>query len=131
MNEELHIRYVERHAKMKELEAEVDAIKIELADMEKELIERFMNLQIDKISLKGGATIRLDRKIWPKVFDKDLAIWALKKAGLEALLARESYQVQALAGYLRELDKNDEPLPDQFKGIIEPNPVYKIIVTKY
>lgn len=128
--DDLHIQYADKIKTIKDKEAEVKDLKKEAAVMEATLIERFASDTIDKLSIKGGVTLRLDCKIWPKVSSPELAVDALRKAGLDMLVAHETYQTQALAGYLRECAKNDEPLPDAFKGIIEPNPVYKIIVTR-
>jgi len=129
--DELHNRFATKYMEMKDLEDKVKSIKNDLAVMEQALIEKFTTEGVNKMSLKGGITLRIDCKIWPKVFSPEAAVSAIKAAGLMMLLARETYQTQSLAAYLRECDKNGDPLPEEFANIITPNPVYKIIATRH
>jgi hypothetical protein len=128
---ELHTKFAEKYISMKDLESQVKQMKAELAVMETALIEKLTSEGLNKISLKGGLTLRVDDKIYPKVSSSEEAVTAIRAAGLEMLLAKENYQAQSLAAYLRECDRNGDPLPEQFTGIIEPNHVYRIIASRH
>lgn len=130
---ELHLRFAELDQAKDEMEAKLKDIKKELETMSDALVNQFMDQQIQKISIKGGVTLRLDCKIWPKKKDgvsTPEVVNAIKAAGMPELLVKENYQTQSLAAYLRELDKSGESLPPELSAVIEPNPVYKIIATK-
>jgi hypothetical protein len=128
----LHQQFADKYLRLKELEQEVKQIKEEISVIEQALIEKFAEDGVKKMSLEGGVTLRVDCKIWPKILtSNEEAIAAIKAAGMTELLTKENYQTQTLASFLRELDKNDEPLPKEFQGIIAPNPVYKIIANRY
>jgi hypothetical protein len=131
---ELHNRFAEKWQEKEDLEVSLKNIKKELEVMSEALVDKFLNEQVQKISLKGGTTLRLDCRIWPKMCEGKTAadaVAAIKAAGMPELLVKEGVQTNSLAAYLRDLDKSGDPLPLEFEGIISPNPVYKIIATKH
>ena len=99
--------------------------------MSEALVNVFLDAGIQNVRLKGGVTLRIDRKVWPKIHGStNDVVAAIKKAGLLDLLAKETYQSNSLARFLRDLDETGDELPPEFAGVIEANPVYKIVPTR-
>lgn len=97
--------------------------------MEQGLIDHMANAGVDKVSLTGGRTIVINEQIWPKYGDKSIAIKALKEAGIVDMV-EEGFNHNRLAAYIRELIRQDQELPDAFKGKIKPHTVQKLVARK-
>jgi len=125
------------HAKRK-LEAKAKEIGKKLTKWQEPLMNEMLNDEIDKISLKGGDTIRIDEKIWAKILvldefgntDKEKIVAALREANLDYLVTKETFNHNSLAAYLRELDQSEKSLPESLKDVIKPNPVFKLITKR-
>ena len=114
----------------KKLDAKSSQIGKELEKMMPALIDHMIDEETDKVSFKGGITLRIQPQIWAKYDDRKEAIEALKEAGLTDMV-EEGFNAQTLASYLRELNAAGEDLPEAFKGKIEANTVQKLIAKKY
>ena len=66
--------------------------------------------------------VHLNRTIWAKCVDEDWgrAVAALKDAGLEEFIETK-YDSRKFSVYLRELDKENKPLPEPLMGAVEAN----------
>ena len=126
-------RYARLYLARKKLKEKYDALTKKLVPMEKALINHMLDQDepVERISLKGGITIDIGTMIWAKVLtdDKQKLAEALTEAGLEHMLS-SGVNAQSLSAYLRELDRENQPLPDILKDLIEPNPVDSLKVRK-
>jgi hypothetical protein len=122
----------------RKLEAKVKQINLILEHMAQPLIDHMVDEEVDKLSLKGGITIKLDRTIWAKIIakdefgatDKERVVAALRDAGLNELINAETYNSQSLSKYIRDLAKAQKKIPDEIADVVEANPVPKLIVKK-
>ena len=138
LNTDLAKKYAKWDRAKKQLEAKARLIGKKLDGWSPTLIDHMIDEEIDKISLKGGLTLSLQEMIWAKIEakdkfgnnDKPRIVAALRQAQLDDLVTDETYNSNALSYYLRELDRNDEKLPEELVGIVRPNPVQKIVVKK-
>jgi hypothetical protein len=122
----------------RKLEAKVKQINLILEHMAQPLIDHMVDEEVDKLSLKGGITIKLDRTIWAKIIakdefgavDKERVVAALRDAGLNELINAETYNSQSLSKYIRDLAKAQKKIPDEIADVVKANPVPKLIVKK-
>jgi hypothetical protein len=122
----------------RKLEAKVKQINLILEQMAQPLIDHMVDEEVDKLSLKGGITIKLDRTIWAKIIakdefgavDKERVVAALRDAGLNELINAETYNSQSLSKYIRDLAKAQKKIPDEIADVVKANPVPKLIVKK-
>jgi len=126
MNPELLRKFVDLKAEKARLESALEQIKDQLGETEKKLLDCFGELGIDSTRF-NGSTIFIKRSLFPKIVegDRKAAALALKDAGLGDLL-KEDFNLQTLRSFINERDKNDEPLPESFKGIIETSEVFTL-----
>ena len=111
------------------LKSKLKEIEERLAKQETILLNHLTDLEIDKVSLKGGISLFTRTVIWAKCKDKQSAINAIKEAGEEWMI-QEGFNSQTLSSFLRELDKIGQELPKEFKGVIEANPKTNLIAKK-
>jgi hypothetical protein len=122
----------------RKLEAKVKQINLILEHMAQPLIDHMVDEEVDKLSLKGVITRKLDRTIWAKIIakdefgavDKERVVAALRDAGLNELINAETYNSQSLSKYIRDLAKAQKKIPDEIADVVKANPVPKLIVTK-
>jgi len=126
MNTQALKRYANWFFAKKKLQAKLKQIEGKLEKESAILLDHLADLEIDKVSLKGGITLFSKTTIWAKCKDKESAINAIKEAGEEWMI-QEGFSTQALSMFLRELDKSGKELPEEFKGVIEANPKTNLI----
>ena len=118
---------------IKKLEDKAKELKEKALMMEDGLIEHMLSEGIDKISIRDpkypGLTLFIRNEIWEGHTTKEEAIQALKDAGLGSMV-EEGFNSQRLSAYLRELDRDNEPLPKEFEGRIRANPTQKLIAKR-
>jgi hypothetical protein len=132
-------KYARKYKAMKVMDAFVKKLRKELDTEAPGLIDHLVDCETNVLSLKNGDTLTIKREIWPKILVKDendvgdkvKVVKALRAAGLNEIVTKETYQVQKLASYLRELAKGEQPLPEPLVGIIESNSVPKLIVKTF
>ena len=118
---------------IKKLEDKAKELKEKASMMEEGLIEHMLSEGIDKISIRDrkypGLTLFIRTDIWEGHTTKDEAIQALKDAGLGDMV-QEGFNSQRLSAYIRELDRDNKPLPAEFEGIIFSNPTQRLIAKR-
>lgn len=116
---------------IKKLESKASQLKEKAVVMEQGLVDHLIDEGLDKVSITDGSgmILYIQPQIWAKVEDKQKAIQALRDAGLGELV-EEGFNSQRLSAYLRELVRDNIPLPKQFEGVISPNPVQKLMVKR-
>lgn len=132
LNIGLYKKYAALYTAKKKLEAKAKELGERLREMQGDLIEELLIHEVDRLPLKGGRTIYIDTKIWPKFKNgatREDVVEALKEDGYHELVA-EGYNSQRLASVLREFDKMEEPLPKCLDKVIESNPVANLVVRK-
>ena len=124
VTEEYAIQMDERNR----LEAELSAVKKRLADLEPDVLKWFEAQGLSSAKLSDGRTIYLRRELWAgraDGVDNEEACSALIASGLTDLV-EPHYNVNTLSAYLRELDKNGDPLPPPMQGKIIVREVFKV-----
>lgn len=111
--------YVRLRREQKNREAEAAQVK-DLADaLEQELLEDFAENTIQSVTV-DNTTVYLSRSLWAQVepgVDRTEVLSALRDAGLGHFVS-ESFNTQTVSSYLRDLDREGEPLPDELHGLI-------------
>lgn len=130
---ELVHRYVELVKRKREIEAELRAVKTELGEgdggpgrVEKAALDWMVENGMQSVRV-DGMTLYVNRQLWAGPTDGDYhaACEALKSAGLGDLV-QERFNVQTLSSWVRERDKDGEPLPAAFAGRIEVAEVFRL-----
>lgn len=114
----------------KEFEAKAKWCLEEMEKLQPQLESMMIDLEMSKLSFNNGVTSSLRTTIWAKVHDQQKAVKLLKDAGLNHLVLGERVNYQSLSAHLRACEENHEELPEEWKGIIEPNPTTKIVPKK-
>ena len=104
-------RYLELHKKRKELEAELDTVKEQMAGMESTIIDEFDTVGVESIKINGH-TIYKRTMLWAGAIDGDYdtPCRAMKRNGMKDFV-HQRFNVQQLSSYIRELDRNGEEIP--------------------
>ena len=121
-------RFVELEKQKKETENQLDSIKDELAALDADLQQEFIEAGIQSIRC-NGRTVYIHRQFWAGMVDGDRprAMAALRAAGLNDYVF-ETFNTQSLSAYVRERIKSGEEeqdtddvyilLPESFRGNI-------------
>lgn len=122
--------YVELNRRKRELEAEVNLLKKQIAPIEAELLDEYAAEGVRSKGTQDGATVYLTRKIWARATDlgKPAACAALKRAGLGDYV-EEGFNTNSLSAYFRERAKEleeqtgapvaiDDVLPSELRDVI-------------
>jgi hypothetical protein len=126
MNTEELKRFVALEERRRQLEAEVDTIKAEAAELEQLLLPQFEQEGFEKVSI-DGRTVYVERKLWAKAKDgnKAAVCKALKRARLGDYV-EETFNTNSLSAYVRDLDREDRPLPPSLREVLEVSEVFKL-----
>ena len=126
MNTEELKRFVALEERRRQLEAEVDTIKAEATELEQRLLPQFEQEGFEKISV-DGRTVYVERKLWAKARDgnKAAVCKALKRARLGDYV-EETFNTNSLSAYVRELDREERPLPPSLREVLEVSEVFKL-----
>lgn len=126
--------YVELIHRKRELESQLRQVKEQLGEtegsgpgaMERRALEYFGQNGVQSLKL-NGMTLYVNRQLWAHAKDGDFVAGclALKEAGLGDFVA-ERFNVQSLSAWVRERDRNGEPLPEAFKDRIEVSEVFRL-----
>lgn len=120
-------RYRDLREAQKRSKAESEGLREEADRLEQELLEDFVEEGVQNVRV-DGSTVFLHRQIWAgkeEGVETPAVVSALKTAGLGHLVG-ENYNGQTLAAYLRDLDRNEEPMPAELVGVIKPVEVFQI-----
>jgi len=126
MNAEQLRTYVNLEQQRLDLEARIDAIKKETAELEASLLPQFEQDAIDRISI-DGRTVYVERKLWAKAKDgdKSAVCKALKRCRLGDYV-EESYNTNSLSAYIRELDREGKQLSPSLATVLDVSEVFKL-----
>jgi hypothetical protein len=130
MNTEELKRFVALEDRRKQLEAEVDSIKAETAELEERLLPQFEQGGFEKISI-DGRTVYIERKLWAKAKngDKSAVCRVLKRCRLGDYV-EETFNTNSLSAYVRELDREERPLSPSLAAVLEVSEVFKLRTRK-
>jgi len=119
-------RFVALDERRHQLEAEVDTIKAEATELEGRLLPQFEQSGTERIAI-DGRTVYVERKLWAKAKDGDKAAVckALKRAHLGDYV-EETFNSNSLSAYVRELDREERPLPPSLREVLEVSEVFKL-----
>ncbi len=126
MNTDELKRFVALEERRRQLEAEVDAVKAEAAQLEELLLPQFEQAGLERVSI-DGRTVYIERKLWAKAKDGDKAAVckALKRCRLGDYV-EETFNTNSLSAYVRELDREDRPMPPSLREVLEISEVFKL-----
>lgn len=126
MNTEELKRFVSLEERRRQLEAEIDTIKAEAAELEGVLLPQFEQGGFEKVSI-DGRTVYVERKLWAKAKDGDktAVCQALKRARLGDYV-EETFNTNSLSAYVRELDREGRPLPPSLREVLEVSEIFKL-----
>jgi hypothetical protein len=119
-------RFVALEERRRQLETEVDSIKTEAAELESRLLPQFEQSGTERIAI-DGRTVYVERKLWAKAKDGDKAAVckALRRARLGDYV-EETFNTNSLSAYVRELDREERPLPSSLRDVLEVSEVFKL-----
>lgn len=122
-------RFIELENAKKEAEALLDGIKEEIASLDLDLQQEFIEAGVQSVRC-NGRTVYLHRQFWAGMVDGDRprAVTALRTAGMDDYVF-ETFNTQSLSAYVRERVKSGQEdgqlvedvymlLPDSFRGAI-------------
>jgi len=119
--------YIRLRRLQKEREAEAETIKDQADQIEQQLLEEFAVAGVQNMSV-DGTTVYLQRQVWAQVdqaYTKEEVIDRLRQSSLDHFV-RESYNTNTLSSWLRDLEREDEPLPPALDGVIRPFEKYQL-----
>ena len=126
MNAEQLRAYVNLEQQRLDLEARIDAIKRETAELEAALLPQFEQDAIDRITV-DGRTVYVERKLWAKAKDGDkpAVCKALKRCRLGDYV-EETFNTNSLSAYVRELDREGRQMPPSLAAVLDVSEVFKL-----
>lgn len=130
MDHELAREYAGLVRQKRALKTDLDAIGERIEEIEKMLLEQFGADGIDKITI-AGMNLSPRRELWAATIDGqyDDACDALISTGYGELVQRR-FNAQSLSGVVRELDREGQPVPPEWDGLIRVSEVFKISATE-
>jgi hypothetical protein len=130
MNTEELKRFVALEERRRELEAEIDIIKAEAAELEQRLLPQFELSGMERVSI-DGRTVYIERKLWAKAKDGDkVAVCkALKRCRLGDYV-EETFNTNSLSAYVRELDREERQMPPTLAAVLDVSEVFKLRTRK-
>lgn len=124
------LRIQDLTAEKNRLQAELDEVKRQRADLERELVEAFTEAQTNSTTVRGR-TVYLQRTVVaskrPGVTTEQL-VAALRAIGKEELITKDTVSAQTLSAFVREIDAADEELPPELAAVVAPFEKYEIRV---
>jgi hypothetical protein len=126
MNTEELKQFVALEERRRQLEAEVDTIKAEAAELEGRLLPQFEQSGMERVSI-DGRTVYVERKLWAKAKDGDKGALckALKRCRLGDYV-EETFNTNSLSAYVRELDREGKPLSPALAAALDVSEVFKL-----
>jgi hypothetical protein len=126
MNTEELKRFVALDERRHELEAEIDTIKAEAAELEQRLLPEFERSGMERVSI-DGRTVYIERKLWAKAKagDRAAVCKALKRCRLGDYV-EETFNTNSLSAYVRELDREERQMPPTLAAVLDVSEVFKL-----
>ena len=110
--------YILLNEEKKELKAALEKVDKKLAAMQGSLTSNLLENDMSKITI-GDRTVYVSEQLWASVSDKSRAIEILEETGYGDYI-KPSYSIQQLSRLLRDFKEQDELIPKEFEGIIDP-----------
>jgi hypothetical protein len=110
----------------KTLEKALENIKAKRAIAEKEVLEMLSEAGIPSLKIENK-TVYIQRQLWCGAKDKDktAACEFLKNNDLE-MYVKEGFNVLSLSGFVREIEKSGDELPENFEKFFKISEVFSI-----
>ena len=126
MNTDELKRFVALEERRRQLEAEIDTIKAEVAELEQRLLPQFEQGGLQRVSI-DGRTVYVERRIWAKARDgnKSAVCRALKRCHLGDYV-EETFNTNSLSAYVRELERDGRPMPPSLAKVLEVSEVFRL-----
>jgi len=126
MNTDELKQFIQLERRRRELEAEIDTIKAESAELEASLLPQFEQAGMERVAI-DGRTVYIERKLWAKAKngDKQAVCKALKRARLGDYVS-ETYNSNSLSAYVRELDREGRSMSPGLAKVLEVSEVFKL-----
>lgn len=118
LNVDAYKDYITLNNLKKEKEEELEKLKKQITDIERNLIDNLVDNNMTKLTV-DNRTVYIHSQIWAKIPDKEKAIEVLIKEGYGDYI-KPTYNSHQVSRLLRDLDENEQPIPTSFLGIIEP-----------
>ena len=101
-----------------ELEKELDHLKVRMGALEKQAIDRFMEMGARSIKTTGGQTVYLQNEVYASLIsDKERAHEVLRSHGLDYMI-KDSVNGNTLSSWVREQEKEDIPIPPEVEEVL-------------
>jgi hypothetical protein len=126
MNTDNIHRYLALTDQKKDLETQVKELNGEIEKLERLILTDFEKASINNVRC-NGRTVYLVRKLWarPKDGDYETAAAALAACGLNDFL-KQSFNLNSISAYVREMDANGETLPEPIARAFDVAEVFTI-----
>lgn len=123
-------RFAELAKRKREVEGELDRIRVEMSELEEYLKGEFEKSGISSTTV-DGVTCYLHRQLWAKARGGEYAraCSALREAGLGQMV-EEKFNTQTLSAWVREQEASDIELPPALKEVIEVSEVFSVRTRK-
>lgn len=109
---------VERTRRKNELEKELDRVKLDLDALEKQAVDRFMEMGLSSIKTKEGQTVHLQKELFASLIsDKEQAHAVLRRHGLEYMV-KDNVNGQTLSSWVREQEKEEIPIHPEVEAVL-------------
>jgi hypothetical protein len=109
-----------------DLEAELESTKKRLDEIEPELMQQMTCDGVQRVNAHGR-TVYIHRQLWakPKDGDKNAVCEALRGCGLGQYVS-ETFNTNSLSAYIRELEQQQQPVPEPLAAVIETSEVFRL-----
>ena len=111
-------KYIDLNKEKKELKKALGIIDKRLSAMQGALTSNLLENDMSKITI-GDRTVYISEQLWASVTNKANAIKILQETGYEDYVT-PNYNIQQLSRLLRDFRDQEELIPSEFEGIIEP-----------
>ena len=102
------------------IEADLRIVQDKINTLVPIVLDSMLTDGIQHIRMANGITLHIHKQLWARAKDGDMAAAAaaLKEIGLGEFV-KESFNVQTLSAYVRERERENEPLPEEFIAHID------------
>lgn len=122
------VEYADLLDEKADLERRLKVVSAKLGERQAGIMAWFEQQGVTSVRVAGGRTLYLRRELWAVKEDgvsTERAVLALKEAGLDEF-AKPGVNTQGLSAYLRELDRDQKPLPGPLVGVIRAAETFKV-----
>ena len=126
MNTDELKQFIALDERRRTLEAEIETIKAEAAEIAPRLLPQFEPSGMERVSI-DGRTVYIERKLWAKAKDgdKSAVCKALRRCRLGDYV-EETFNTNSLSAYVRELDREERQLPPTLPAVLDISEVFKL-----